>query len=72
MESILPILQITVAVILITLILLQQGGSGLGSAFGQEGGGDYSTRRGIQKYSFIGTIVFGVLFVLLALFNLLA
>lgn len=72
MESILPILQMTVAVTLITLILFQQGGSGLGSAFGQEGGGGYSTRRGIQKHAFTGTIVFGVLFVLLALFNLLA
>ncbi len=71
MESILPILQMVVAVILISLVLVQQGGSGLGSAFGQEGGG-YSTRRGMQKHIFTGTIVFGVLFILLAIFNLLS
>lgn len=70
MESTLPILQLIVAIILITLILFQQGGSGLGSAFGQEGGA-YSTRRGIQKHAFTGTIVFSVLFILLAVLNLL-
>ena len=69
MEPILPILQLAVAIILITLILFQQGGSGLGSAFGQEG--NYSTRRGIQKHAFTGTIIFGVLFMLLAILNLL-
>lgn len=71
MNSILPILQIIVAVALITLVLLQQGGSGLGSAFGQEGGA-YSTRRGIQKHIFTGTVVFGILFVFLAILNLLS
>lgn len=71
MNSILPILQIIVSVILITLVLTQQEGSGLGSAFGQESGG-YSTRRGIQKHIFTGTIVFGVLFILLAIINILS
>ncbi|MGB3988117.1 MAG: preprotein translocase subunit SecG [Minisyncoccales bacterium] len=70
MNSILSVLQIIVSVILITLILLQQGESGLGSAFGQEGG-SYSTRRGFQKHAFTGTIVFGIIFILLAVFNLL-
>lgn len=49
---------------------MQQGESGLGSAFGQEGG-SYSTRRGFQKHAFTGTIVFGIIFILLAVFNLL-
>ncbi len=66
----LPILQIVVSVILITLVLLQQGGSGLGSTFGQEGGA-YSTRRGIEKQIFAGTIIFGIIFVFLAILNLL-
>jgi len=70
MNLILSVFQIIIAIILITLILLQQGGSGVGSAFGQEGG--YSTRRGAQKYIFRGTIVFGLLFVFLALLNLLS
>jgi protein translocase SecG subunit len=59
-----------VSVLLIVLILLQQGGSSLGSAFGQEGG-YYSTRRGIQKKMFWATIILAVLFVATALLNLL-
>jgi len=71
MNNLLPILQILVAVGLITLILLQQGGSGLGSAFSQDGSGSYSAKRGVQKHIFNGTIVLGVLFVILAIINLL-
>ncbi len=70
MSSILPLLQIIVAVVLITLVLLQQGEAGLGSAFGQ-GGGSYSTRRGLQKHAFVGTIISGIIFVVLAVLNLL-
>ncbi len=69
--SIIVIAQIIVSVVLITLILLQQKGSGLGSAFGQEGGA-YATRRGAQKNIFYITILFGIFFVVLALFNLLS
>jgi len=68
--SYLPILQSLVAIILIALILLQQRGTALGSAFGGEGG-FYGTLRGIQKKIFYATIGFGALFVLLALLNLL-
>ena len=70
MEKFLPIAQIVVAVFLIVFILLQQRGTALGSAFGGEGG-FYATRRGIQKKIFWLTIVFGVLFVVLALLNLI-
>lgn len=66
----LPIIQMAVAIILITLILFQQRGTALGSAFGQESG-FYSTKRGIQQKIYWGTIVFGALFVLLAILNLL-
>lgn len=52
------------------LILLQQRGTALGSAFGQEGGA-YATRRGLQKKIFWATVVLGVLFVLSALINLI-
>lgn len=65
----LPIAQIIVAVILIALVLLQQRGTALGSAFG-ESGGFYGTMRGIQKKIFWGTVVAGVLFLLLAVLNL--
>jgi len=49
MESFLITAQIVVSVLLIVTILSQQRGSALGSSFGQEGGGYYSTRRGLQK-----------------------
>ncbi|OIO46597.1 MAG: preprotein translocase subunit SecG [Parcubacteria group bacterium CG1_02_39_15] len=70
MEKFLPILQIVVAAILSILILLQQRGTALGSAFGGEGG-FYATRRGIQKKLFWATVVFGFLFVALAILNLI-
>jgi len=69
MENYLTLAQIAVAIILIVLILLQQRGTALGSAFGQEGG-FYATRRGIQQKIFIATIVLGSLFIVLALVQL--
>jgi preprotein translocase subunit SecG len=70
MAQYLPIVQIVAAILLIIFILLQQRGQALGSAFGGEGG-FYATRRGIQKNIFWATIVFGVLFIALALLNLI-
>lgn len=70
MTNFLPLAQIIVAILLIVLILLQQRGTALGSAFGQEGG-FYATRRGLQKKIFWGTVVLGALFIILALLNLL-
>jgi len=70
MKQFLPIAQIVVAVLLIVFILLQQRGTALGSAFGG-GGGFYTTRRGIQKKILWATVVFGALFVILALLNLI-
>jgi preprotein translocase subunit SecG len=62
--------QIIVAVFLIILILLQQRGTALGSAFG--GGGEfYGTRRGVQKKIFWGTILLGIAFIILAILNLI-
>jgi len=70
MKQFLPIGQIVVAILLIIFILLQQRGTALGSAFGQEGG-FYGTRRGIQKKIFWATVVLGTLFIILALLNLI-
>ncbi|MDP1538979.1 MAG: preprotein translocase subunit SecG [bacterium] len=70
MQQYLPLAQIIISVFLVVFILLQQRGTALGSAFGQEGG-FYSTRRGIQKKILWATIVCGVLFILLALLNLI-
>lgn len=70
MKQFLPLIQIVVAVFLIALILLQQRGQALGSAFG--GGGEfYMVKRGLQKKIFWATVVFGTAFVALALLNLI-
>ena len=71
MDTILSISQIVVSILLIVSILLQQRGTAIGSAFGGESGGFYATRRGIQKKLFWATIVFGILFVCLAVLNLI-
>jgi len=72
MSQYLPLAQIAVSVILIVLILLQQRGTALGSAFGGSEGSFYGTMRGIQKKIFIATIIVGVLFIALSLLNLIS
>lgn len=71
MEKIISIIQIIIAAVLITSIMLQQRGTALGSSFGGEGGGFYSTRRGLQKKILWLTIISGALFIGLALVNLI-
>lgn len=65
MGSILAYIQIFLAVILITAILMQQTDASLGAVFG---GGDTNssgrTRRGFELTLFKATIVIAVLFVL--------
>ncbi len=69
-QQFLPYAQIIVAAILITVILLQQGKAAMGGSFGQSG--EFSTtRRGPEKHLFTLTIVFGILFIGLAILNLL-
>ncbi len=70
MHEILPFAQIAVSVLLVTVILLQQGGAAMGSAFGQ-GEGFHTEKRGSEKTLFIATIILGIIFVSLALVNLL-
>jgi protein translocase SecG subunit len=65
------IVQIVLAVVIIGLILLQERSSGMSGLFG--GGGDdsyYQTRRGMEKFVFIATIVASVIFVALAAWQL--
>ena len=62
--------QIIVSTVLVILVLLQQRGSSLGSLFG--GTGEfYAARRGMEKKILWGTIIFAILFNILALLNLL-
>ena len=65
---ILPYIQITLSVLLIVSILLQQSGAGVGGALG---GGDEGTvrnsRRGFEKFLFYLSLLCATLFALSAL-----
>jgi preprotein translocase subunit SecG len=65
--TILPYIQIVLAVLLIVAILLQTRGSSVGGAFGgSEMGTTFYTRRGAEKTLFQATIGLAVLFSLSA------
>lgn len=72
-QAILPYIQIVLAVILVTAILLQRTGAQIGGAFG---GSDnfssaYHTRRGFERTLFILTITIAILFVITSLISLI-
>ncbi|NQT49400.1 preprotein translocase subunit SecG [Candidatus Kuenenbacteria bacterium] len=74
MFNVITIIQVVFAIILITLVLLQnRGGGGLSGVFG--GGGEtsnvYRTKRGIEKHIFTLTIIFSILFLGISLANIL-
>jgi len=70
MLKIINFAQIIVSLLIITTILLQNKGSGVGAVFGG-GGGVAHTRRGADKWLFYSTIVLGALFVLLGIASLI-
>ncbi|MFC1802149.1 preprotein translocase subunit SecG [Patescibacteria group bacterium] len=63
MNTLLPYIQIILAVLLVGLVLLQQSDGGLGSAFGGSDESSTHTRRGIEKILFNTTIIIAILFV---------
>ena len=68
----LPYIQVVLAVLLATCVLLQQTGASLGGAFGGDNfTAGYHTRRGSEKYFFWASIVLGTLFAATALVALL-
>lgn len=72
-RAILPYIQIVLAVLIITAVLLQRTGAALSGAFG---GSDnmssaFHTRRGLEKTLFKATIVIAILFAVSALINLI-
>ncbi|MBP9759857.1 MAG: preprotein translocase subunit SecG [Candidatus Pacebacteria bacterium] len=70
--SLLPIVQVILAVLLITAILLQARGSSVGGAFGGgDGGSTFYTRRGGEKVLFNATIVIGILYAIAAFVTIL-
>lgn len=68
-QQIISYIQIVTAVLLTASILLQHRGTSLGGAFGGEGN-VYRSRRGAEKFLFWSTVVLAVIFVGLALVNI--
>jgi len=68
---ILNIAIIIVSIALIASVLLQSKGIGLGGLAGGDTGGVYTQRRGIEKVMFYITIALSVVFLLLALINVI-
>ena len=65
---ILPYVQITLSILLIAVILLQQRGSSLGGAFGGDNfSATFHKRRGSELFLFRAAVVLSILFVLTAL-----
>lgn len=61
--------QIVLSFLLVAGILLQQKGSGLGSAFGGSNV-EYSTKRGAEKFIFRATLVLAVLFIAISIIRI--
>jgi preprotein translocase subunit SecG len=58
---------ILTSIALVTSIILQSKGAGLGGLTGSDAGGVFTARRGVEKTLFRVTIVFSVLFFVLAI-----
>ena len=71
MENFLDIALILVSIALIILVVLQSKGAGLGGLTGQDSGGMFSARRGIEKTMFRLTILFSVIFFALTMMTVL-
>jgi len=69
--TILPYVQVVVAILLIVAILMQKRGAGLGAAFGGGEGGSYASRRGLERILFFITIILSVFFLFSAFLNLI-
>lgn len=70
MQTTLFVAQILFSIILLSGILLQPNGSGLGSNWGG-GGASYHTRRGLEKVIFIATIAAAALFTIVSVMLLM-
>ncbi|RJP46106.1 MAG: preprotein translocase subunit SecG [Armatimonadetes bacterium] len=69
-DQIYNIIQLISGVILVILVLAQQRGAGLGSAFGGESS-FYSTKRGLEKLLFYMTIIISVIFLTTSLIRII-
>ena len=68
---VLPYIQITLSILLVASVLLQQRGSSLGGAFGGDNfSAAFHKRRGGELFQFRASVVLAVLFVLSAIISL--
>jgi preprotein translocase subunit SecG len=70
MKNILNIIEIIVAILMVTIILLQNKGVGLSATFGGEGN-IYRSKRGIEKGLFVITVILAIAFGALAILQLI-
>ncbi len=72
LQTSLPWIQVALSIILMGLVMIQQGEGSLGAAFGGDStAGSFRTKRGAEKVIFNATIVIAILFVLSAIVTLL-
>lgn len=72
LQTSLPWIQVVLAILLMGIVMIQQGEGSLGSAFGGDStAGSFRTKRGAEKILFNITIVVAILFVLAAVVTLL-
>lgn len=64
------VIQIVIATTLITIILLQSKGTGLGGIFGGDGA-VYRSRRGVERTLFNATVGLAVVFFLLSILSVI-
>lgn len=69
--NIFTVTQILISALLVGAILLQQRGTGLGSAFGGESQ-LYRSKRGVERIVFLATIILSILFAVNAILAVVA
>ena len=67
LKTALGVIQILLAIVLITVLVMQAKGSSMGGIFGGDASAVYRTRRGFEKRLFQFTIVLAVVFFTVAL-----
>lgn len=70
MQTFLNIFQLIISILLILAILFQVKGGGLGGIFGQSES-IFRTKRGIEKWLFIGTVILVAFFIIIAIASLM-
>ena len=72
MTQILPYIQIILSILLVIFVLLQPTDADAGGSFGGGAVSTWHTRRGGERFIFVGTIVIAILFVASVILDLLS